>query len=72
VSDELEHIVIAAIAALPPTLVAAAALWKTITTHNAVNSRMDEMKILIAKAAVQGERDAVAAQHKQEVSGGKN
>jgi len=36
-------VMLAIIAALPPTLVALAALWQAIETHRTVNSRMSEM-----------------------------
>jgi hypothetical protein len=53
-----QAIALAAIAALPPTLIAAAAFWQaagaktqSIETHKAVNSRMDAMLILVTKGA---------------------
>ena len=36
-------VMLAIIAATPPTLVALAALWQAVETHRTVNSRMSEM-----------------------------
>lgn len=47
-------IVLAVLAALPPTLVAWAALQKADETHNLVNSRMTEM-LSVVKAAASAE-----------------
>lgn len=43
--------------ALPPTLVAAAALWQAYKTHKSVNSKLDEW---LAVERQQGKRDGKA------------
>jgi len=55
-------ILLAIIAATPPTLVAAAALWQAVETHRTVNSRMSEMleltKTVAAASAKAKEQEA--------------
>lgn len=50
------------IVAVAPTIAALAALWQAVKTHNAVNSRMDELlklaKAESAAAATLAEKDA--------------
>lgn len=46
-----QTVIIAGIAAVPPTLMASAALWQAIKTHKSVNSRMDELLKAATEAA---------------------
>lgn len=45
-----DTVIIAFLAALPPTLVAAAALWKVMNVHKELNSRLTEWKEETARA----------------------
>lgn len=56
----------AIIAALPPTLMAAAALWKVIKVHKELNSRLTEWKEETARATVASNVAAKAEGVKEE------
>lgn len=52
--DNLRIVLVAALAAIPPTVFSAAALWRAIKTHKLVNSRMTEL-LAATKASASAE-----------------
>jgi hypothetical protein len=48
----MNEVVMAILTALPPTLMATAALWKVIKVHKELNSRLTEWKEETARATV--------------------
>jgi len=65
-----EHLIIALLAAIPPTLLALASLLKTMTVEKQLNSRLDEMLALTRTNALhQGRddfRDGVSSQDRED------
>jgi hypothetical protein len=66
-----DTVVVAICTALPPTLVAAAALWKVMKVHRELNSRLTQWREETAQATVASNAAAKAEGAKEQQDKGK-